>query len=103
MRYFLLGAYGIDLFFKDDYKSLVQNKNKWELISYSLHRDDITELIEHVIGWDAYLELGEFQVKAVNDAIEFAEKQERDFDKQFHAYMKQQIKNDFERSLGLSF
>ena len=28
---------------------------------------------------------------------------ERDFDKQFHAYMKQQIANDFERSLGLSF
>lgn len=28
---------------------------------------------------------------------------ERYFDKQFHAYMKQQVSNDFERSLGLSF
>jgi hypothetical protein len=27
----------------------------------------------------------------------------RDFNKYFNAYMKQQIKNDFERSLGLSF
>ena len=32
-----------------------------------------------------------------------AEKQKRDFSKYFNTYMKQQIKNDFERSLGLSF
>ena len=32
-----------------------------------------------------------------------AENQKREASKRFHAYMKQQIKNDFERSLGLSF
>jgi hypothetical protein len=33
----------------------------------------------------------------------YDEKQKRDFNKYFHAYMKQQIKNDYENSLGLSF
>lgn len=90
MRYFLLGTYGIDMFYKGDYKSLTQNKENWELVGYSSHRDDITELLEHVIGWDAYLELLESEVKEINDAIELAEKQERDFYRDFHIRMKQQ-------------
>lgn len=70
MRYFLLGYDAISSFKKQDYRFLVDFPDRWELIGYSLHRDDITELLEHVIGWDAYLELEEFEVKSINDAIE---------------------------------
>lgn len=79
MRYFLLGTYGIDLFYKQDYKSLAENKNKWELVGYSSHWHDITELLEQVIGWDAYLELLEFEVKSINDAIDVIDKQNNYF------------------------
>ena len=55
------------------------------------------------------LDCGEFQnseaVWCKGDLCEkcYKEKQDREFNKKFHAYMKQQISNDFERSLGLSF
>jgi hypothetical protein len=97
MRYFLLGTYGIDMFNKNDYKSLAQNKNKWELVGYSSHWDDITELIEHVIGWDSYLELLESEVKEINDTIEVYEKQNRDFYREFYANRKKQISDEFQR------
>jgi hypothetical protein len=97
MRYFLLGTYGIDMFNKNDYKSLAQNKNKWELVGYSSHRHDITELLEQVIGWECYLELSENEVKLVNDAIEVIDKQNRDFYKEFYANRKKQISDEFQR------
>lgn len=90
MRYFLLGTYGIDMFYKEDYKSLSENLEYWELVGFDSNKDDVTELLEHVIGWDAYLELKESEVKEINDAIELAEKQERDFYRDFHISMKQQ-------------
>ena len=103
MRYFLLGSDGIKAFEKKDFRFLVDFKDRWELIGHDPSAHDITELLEHVIGWDSYLELLESDVNEVNNAIEAIERQERDFNKFFHAYMKQQISNDFERSLGLSF
>lgn len=90
MRYFLLGTYGIDMFYSEDYKSLSENLENWELVGFDTDKDDVTELLEHVIGWDAYLELNESEVKLINDAIELTEKQERDFYRDFHAHMKQQ-------------
>lgn len=90
MRYFLLGTYGIDMFYSEDYKLLSENLENWELVGFDTDKDDVTELLEHVIGWDAYLELNESEVKLINDAIELTEKQERDFYRDFHAHMKQQ-------------
>ena len=91
MRYFLLGVQGVTLFENEDYKSLAQNKGDWELVGYDPIKDDVVELLQQVIGWECYLELNEGEVKLVNDAIELTEKQERDFYKDFHINMKQQI------------
>lgn len=63
MRYFLLGAYGIELFKQNNYKTLFENKNNWELIGHDSNLNDITELAEHLIGWDSYLEISEEEVK----------------------------------------
>lgn len=63
MRYFLLGAYGIELFKQNNYKTLFENKNKWELVGHDSNLNDITELAEHLIGWDSYLEISEEEVK----------------------------------------
>lgn len=97
MRYFLLGTYGIDLFYKKDYRSLADNKNKWNLVSYNPNLDDITELLEHVVGCDAYLELLESDVNEIDNAIDIIDKQNRDFNRFFHAYMKQQISDQFNK------
>lgn len=99
MRYFLLGVDAITSFRKKDYTFLVDFQDRWELVGFDPNKDDITELLEHVIGWDAYLEVTEKDVNDINGAIIVAERQASEF----HAYMKQQIRNDFERSLGLSF
>lgn len=69
MRYFLLGTYGIDMFYREDYKSLSENLENWELVGFDDNKDDVTELLEHVIGWDAYLELKENEVEEINNAI----------------------------------
>lgn len=79
MRYFLLGTYGIDLYNKQDYKSLAENKNKWDIVSYNPKLDDITELLEHVVGCDAYLELLESDVNEIDNAIDVIDKQNNYF------------------------
>ena len=69
MRYFLLGYDAIESFRKKDFKFLVDFQDKWELVGFDPKIDDVTELLEHVIGWDAYLELSESEVKGINNLI----------------------------------
>jgi hypothetical protein len=90
MRYFLLGVDAITSFKKQDYRFLVDFQDRWELVGFDPNKDDVTELLEHVIGWDAYLEVNENNVNEINGAIIVAEKQERDFYRDFHIRMKQQ-------------
>lgn len=97
MRYFLLGSDGIKAFEKKDFRFLVDFKDRWELIGHDPSVHDITELLEHVIGCDSYLELLESDVNEVNNAIEAIEKQERDFYKEFYANRKQQISDEFNK------
>lgn len=73
MRYFLLGYDAITSFKKKDYTFLVDFQDKWELVGFDSSKDDIMELLEHVIGWDAYLELREEDVNDINGAIIIAE------------------------------
>lgn len=73
MRYFLLGFDAITSFKKKDYRFLVDFQDRWELIGFDPSKDDVTELLEHVIGWDAYLEVNESDVNDINGAIIVAE------------------------------
>lgn len=75
MRYFLLGYDAITSFNKQDYTFLVDFQDKWELVGFDPNKDDITELLEHVIGWDAYLEISKEDVNDINSAIVVAEMQ----------------------------
>jgi hypothetical protein len=69
MRYFLLGYDAIASFSKRDLKFLNDFQDRWELVGFDTDKDDVTELLEHVIGWDAYLELKENEVEEINNAI----------------------------------
>lgn len=75
MRYFLLGYDAITSFNKQDYSFLVDFQDRWELVGFDPNKDDITELLEHVIGWDAYLEVNKEDVNDINGAIIVAEMQ----------------------------
>lgn len=70
MRYFLLGYDAIESYRKEDFAFLVDFQDKWELVGFNPNIDDVTELVEHVIGWDAYLELTESEVREINKSIE---------------------------------
>jgi len=67
-------------------------------------QSDLSDLQNNPDGL-SYEQLEKFYDRVCSSITEYesAEKQKRDFNKYFNAYMKQQIKNDFERSLGLSF
>lgn len=71
MRYFLLGYDAIVSFWKKDFKYLLDFHDRWELVGFNDKSDDVTELLEHVIGWDAYLELSESEVNEINKGVEF--------------------------------
>jgi len=79
MRYFLLGVDAITSFKKQDYRFLVDFQDRWELVGFDPNKDDVTELLEHVIGWDAYLEVNESDVNEINGAIIVAENNILDF------------------------
>jgi hypothetical protein len=79
MRYFLLGVDAITSFKKQDYRFLVDFQDRWELVGFDPNKDDVTELLEHVIGWDAYLEINELDVNEINGAIIVAENNILDF------------------------
>ena len=67
-------------------------------------QSDLSDLQNNPDGL-SYEQLEKFYDKVCSSVTQYesVEKQERDFNKYFHAYMKQQIKNDYENSLGLSF
>jgi len=67
-------------------------------------QSDLSDLQNNPDGL-SYEQLEKFYDRICSSVTKYevAEKQERDFYRDFHAHMKQQIKNDYENSLGLSF
>jgi DNA repair exonuclease SbcCD ATPase subunit len=67
-------------------------------------QSDLSDLQNNPDGL-SYEQLEKFYDRVCSSVTQYesVEKQKRDFNKYFHAYMKQQIKNDYENSLGLSF